>query len=316
MQDGRQRVAFSGPREYTIGGVRVMFPRQAYASQLAMMGHTIRALAHREHALLELPTGSGKSLALLCATLAWQKHEAAAAALAADERGTKRPTRPTRVIIASRTHSQLKQLVRELRASGYTPQLAVVGSREQLCTNAKVRTEAASGGCGLSEACGRAVREGTCSQVHTATRLRGAAALEPPAIADVEDVVRVAKSLRACGYFGTRLRAKDAELVLCPYNYLLDPQVRASSELDELLSGSVLVIDEGAPPQRLGPRRCARGAASVAPAPRPPGQHARGCPCFFARTSPHPSSRASPQPRGRGAGRGGRRALPRRAARR
>ena len=35
----------------------------------------IRALTRRENALLESPTGSGKSLALLCSALAWQKHQ-------------------------------------------------------------------------------------------------------------------------------------------------------------------------------------------------------------------------------------------------
>ena len=63
---------------YHIGGIQVEFPYQPYGSQLAFMGRVISTLdrAQREnhcHALLESPTGTGKSLSLLCSTLAWQQ---------------------------------------------------------------------------------------------------------------------------------------------------------------------------------------------------------------------------------------------------
>uniref|UniRef100_A0A8C6W417 DNA 5'-3' helicase n=1 Tax=Nannospalax galili TaxID=1026970 RepID=A0A8C6W417_NANGA len=59
--------------EYTIGGVKINFPCKAYPAQLAMMNSIVRGLNSRQHCLLESPTGSGKSLALLCSTLAWQQ---------------------------------------------------------------------------------------------------------------------------------------------------------------------------------------------------------------------------------------------------
>ena len=64
---------------YHIGGIQVEFPYQPYGSQLAFMGRVISTLdrAQREnhcHALLESPTGTGKSLSLLCSTLAWQQN--------------------------------------------------------------------------------------------------------------------------------------------------------------------------------------------------------------------------------------------------
>ncbi|XP_063106951.1 Fanconi anemia group J protein isoform X1 [Cavia porcellus] len=59
--------------EYTIGGVKINFPCKAYPSQLAMMNCIVRGLNSRQHCLLESPTGSGKSLALLCSALAWQQ---------------------------------------------------------------------------------------------------------------------------------------------------------------------------------------------------------------------------------------------------
>nr|XP_012300982.1 Fanconi anemia group J protein isoform X3 [Aotus nancymaae] len=59
--------------EYTISGVKINFPYKAYPSQLAMMNSIIRGLNSKQHCLLESPTGSGKSLALLCSALAWQQ---------------------------------------------------------------------------------------------------------------------------------------------------------------------------------------------------------------------------------------------------
>ncbi|XP_042270894.1 Fanconi anemia group J protein isoform X2 [Thunnus maccoyii] len=59
--------------EYTIGGVKINFPCKAYPSQLAMMNSIIRGLNYGKHCLLESPTGSGKSLALLCSALSWQQ---------------------------------------------------------------------------------------------------------------------------------------------------------------------------------------------------------------------------------------------------
>nr|XP_048302714.1 Fanconi anemia group J protein isoform X2 [Myodes glareolus] len=59
--------------EYTIGGVKIRFPCKAYPAQLAMMNSIVRGLNSGQHCLLESPTGSGKSLALLCSALAWQQ---------------------------------------------------------------------------------------------------------------------------------------------------------------------------------------------------------------------------------------------------
>lgn len=63
----------SDEQQLHIGGVRVKFPFKPYPTQLSMMAKIIQALNKKENALLESPTGSGKSLALLCASLAWQK---------------------------------------------------------------------------------------------------------------------------------------------------------------------------------------------------------------------------------------------------
>ncbi|OMP07585.1 Helicase-like, DEXD box c2 type [Corchorus olitorius] len=64
---------------YQIAGVPVQFPYKPYGTQFTFMYRVISTLdrAQKEgrcHALLESPTGTGKSLSLLCSTLAWQQN--------------------------------------------------------------------------------------------------------------------------------------------------------------------------------------------------------------------------------------------------
>ena len=75
-EDGpARRPAFT---ERAIGGVRIAFPAglKPHAPQVAVMAKVVTALRLKKHALLEAPTGTGKSLALLSAALAWQSAEA------------------------------------------------------------------------------------------------------------------------------------------------------------------------------------------------------------------------------------------------
>ena len=71
----------SGPTRATnrvlIQGHHVAFPtgKRPFPAQYALMGRIIQALKTGKNALLESPTGTGKTLALLCSTLSWQRRE-------------------------------------------------------------------------------------------------------------------------------------------------------------------------------------------------------------------------------------------------
>lgn len=163
-----------------ICGVAVEFPFPPYDSQLIYMEKVILSLASKQNAILESPTGTGKTLCLLCATLAWRRHyennlrassttnsttdaSNSTSYAAFTRRGSNSTSNPRsanrlayegddnsddlaapaeplvpRIIYSSRTHSQLKQVVHELRNTSYSPRMAVLGSREHLCVNDKI----------------------------------------------------------------------------------------------------------------------------------------------------------------------------------
>lgn len=60
---------------YKIAAYDVDFPHKAYGVQLGFMDKVLKALENKSNALLEAPTGSGKTLSLLCAALAWQRRQ-------------------------------------------------------------------------------------------------------------------------------------------------------------------------------------------------------------------------------------------------
>lgn len=100
------------------------FPFEAYPCQLDYMAKVIHALQESSNALLESPTGTGKTLCLLCATLAWREHykktkgpSTSAPKHLAFLDGAERDA--PAIIYSSRTHSQLSQVIKELRNTAY-----------------------------------------------------------------------------------------------------------------------------------------------------------------------------------------------------
>lgn len=204
------------PTNY-IDGVPVEFPHTPYPCQITFMQNVLQALKNRENALLESPTGTGKTLSLLCAALAWRTAETGRRQLmeqTAVSRTANYDTimerdpvtssnstpfrsinsasgsvtrlqsvlneslnypatqteddcgdysefiKPPLIIYASRTHSQLSQVIGELRRTTYRPKIAIVGSREQMCIHPSVKEMSNSSA--QSAVCNRLTKKKSC----------------------------------------------------------------------------------------------------------------------------------------------------------
>ncbi|XP_015884086.1 uncharacterized protein LOC107419791 [Ziziphus jujuba] len=274
---------------YHIGGVQVEFPYRPYGTQLAFMGRVISTLerAHKDghcHAILESPTGTGKSLSLLCSTLAWLQNykfknqfanlshskpdpeamtdplghgggfvpedepssapvvEASGPAKSI-EKSKNQKKRPAPIIYyASRTHSQISQVIREYRKTGYRVPMAVLASRKHYCTNAYVHGKE-----NIDEECKLLLknREVGCPEFKNVHKVKCHPSLQKGGCHeahDIEDLVKVGKVVRGCSYYAARSMAGDAQLVFCPYNYIINPVIRGAMEVD--IKGAIVVLDE------------------------------------------------------------------------
>ncbi|XP_042384337.1 Fanconi anemia group J protein homolog isoform X1 [Zingiber officinale] len=273
------------PGAYQIGGVPVEFPYKPYGSQLAFMGRVIHTLdrARRQgrcHALLESPTGTGKSLSLLCSSLAWQRHQtsrflsghaapsqglpppptsdplvsgggfipetqpsndAEQSSTPASARAQRRQTSP-KIYYATRTHSQITQVIREYRKTSYRVPMAVLASRKHYCTNKFVCTKA-----NLDEECKLLLKGEAlgCSEFKNANKVKNHPSLQKGGcyeVHDIEDLVKVGKSVKGCSYFAAQTLAEEAQLVFCPYSYIVNPIVRRAMDID--LKGAIVILDE------------------------------------------------------------------------
>mmetsp|Transcript_563 Transcript_563/g.1795 ORF Transcript_563/g.1795 Transcript_563/m.1795 type:complete len:1088 (-) Transcript_563:24-3287(-) len=226
----------------TLHGVEVLFPfhEGPMQPQWQLMERTLDALRDSKHAVLESPTGTGKTVAMLCAVLAWQQRERLSFG------------RHRQVLYLSRTHAQLRQVVAELRKTPYRPKIAVLGSRESgLCIHPEVVEVAHVAGnqASVRSTCRKLRQCGSCS-FHQRLAQPGYAEdavreLRGEVLWDIEDAANFGQSAGGCPYYTAHALASHAELVLCPYNYVFDPGVRRSAGSRSLnLTGKVIVVDE------------------------------------------------------------------------
>ncbi|GAA0165600.1 DNA helicase [Lithospermum erythrorhizon] len=233
---------------YKLRGIDVDFPFEAYDCQLVYMEKVIQSLQNKSNALLESPTGTGKTLCLLCATLAWRK------SLGAFTRGIKndgdlsqplsqsKSSKLPTIVYTSRTHSQIRQVIQELKRTTYRPKMTVLGSREQLCIHDDVSVLRGKAQTNACHALCRKRSKRYCAHYSRAGDFLKSTPHFGEEPIDIEDLMNIGKSRGPCPYYLSRDLHKVSDIIFAPYNYLIDRSYRKTLTIE--WDNSILIFDE------------------------------------------------------------------------
>ncbi|XP_011863611.1 PREDICTED: Fanconi anemia group J protein homolog isoform X2 [Vollenhovia emeryi] len=257
--------------EMLIAGIRVKLPVKPYPCQIAVMNSLIQGCTKEQNCLLESPTGSGKTLALLCGALAWQEqYREEICREKGDGSSTEkcdeddsfndnfflnssqyfdeemynkilhedRPRKVPKIFYGTRTHKQIEQVVRELKKTAYRhKRMTILSSRRHTCIQETDRNK--------NELCNELLdplKGKKCPYYNEHSKRKATIFNTMNTPWDIEDLVSVGNHVGACPYFGARSLMAEADIIFCPYNYVLDPDIRESMQIS--LRDNIVILDE------------------------------------------------------------------------
>ncbi|KAI5597181.1 hypothetical protein BDE02_02G050800 [Populus trichocarpa] len=234
--------------KFQIEDVTVYFPYDhIYPEQYSYMVELKRALDAKGHCLLEMPTGTGKTIALLSLITSYT---------------ISKPQGAIKLIYCTRTVHEMEKTLAELKLLhnyqvkhlGPAAKILAIGlsSRKNLCVNPNVLE--ANNRDSVDAACRKRTASWvralaaenpnveTCEFFENYERAASGAVL-PPGVYTLQDLRAYGKEKGWCPYFLARHMVQLANVVVYSYQYLLDPKV-AGIISKEMQKESVVVFDE------------------------------------------------------------------------
>lgn len=147
------------------------------------------------------------------------------------------------IFFGSRTHKQLKQVIKELKQSQYkNVKMSVLASRDLMCINQRVKNMAS-----ITEGCKNLLETDFCHFHHKLKKFCKQSDIQNAGLTeawDIEDLLKVCskKSISACPYFLSRSLLSQSDIIFCPYNYFIDPIIRQNVGIE--LSENIVIVDE------------------------------------------------------------------------
>lgn len=205
-----------------------------------------RTLDAGGHCVLEMPSGTGKTVSLLSLIVAYQQHH----------------PEKRKLIYCSRTMSEIEKALAELRELmkyrteqlGYEEEFRGLGltSRKNLCLHPSVKRE--KSGAVVDARC-RSLTAGFVKErkergedvemciYHDNLDLLEPHNLIPPGVWTLDGMLRYGEQQKQCPYFTARRMMPYCNVIIYSYHYLLDPKI-AERVSKELSKDCIVVFDE------------------------------------------------------------------------
>ncbi|PKY08956.1 DNA repair helicase RAD3 [Aspergillus campestris IBT 28561] len=233
--------------KFFIDELPVLFPYpRIYPEQYAYMCDLKKALDVGGHCVLEMPSGTGKTVSLLSLIVAYQQHY----------------PEHRKLIYCSRTMSEIEKALAELKELmkfrteqlGYTEDFRALGltSRKNLCLNPSVKRE--KSGAVVDARC-RSLTAGFVKEkkergedvelciYHENLDLLEPHNLVPPGVFTLDGLLKYGEENKQCPYFSARRMMPFCNVIIYSYHYLLDPKI-AERVSKEFSKDSIIVFDE------------------------------------------------------------------------
>ncbi|KAJ5096855.1 hypothetical protein N7456_007576 [Penicillium angulare] len=233
--------------KFFIDDLPVLFPYpRIYPEQYAYMCDLKKTLDAGGHCVLEMPSGTGKTVSLLSLIVAYQQHY----------------PEHRKLIYCSRTMSEIEKALAELQALmkyrsqdlGFEEEFRALGltSRKNLCLHPSVKRE--KSGTVVDARC-RSLTAGFVKEkkergdevdlcvYHENLDLLEPHNLVPPGVFTLDGLLRYGEEHKQCPYFSARRMMPWCNVIIYSYHYLLDPKI-AERVSRELSKDCIVVFDE------------------------------------------------------------------------
>ncbi|KAJ5553631.1 hypothetical protein N7451_011883 [Penicillium sp. IBT 35674x] len=233
--------------KFFIDDLPVLFPYpRIYPEQYAYMCDLKKTLDVGGHCVLEMPSGTGKTVSLLSLIVAYQQHY----------------PEHRKLIYCSRTMSEIEKALAELKALmkhrtqelGFEEEFRALGltSRKNLCLHPSVKRE--KSGTVVDARC-RSLTAGFVKEkkergeevdlcvYHENLDLLEPHNLVPPGVFTLDGLLRYGEEHKQCPYFSARRMMPWCNVIIYSYHYLLDPKI-AERVSRELSKDCIVVFDE------------------------------------------------------------------------